>query len=174
MDTLNGTDNAEQKLDERAMTIARDTLTGDIRDIILTDMKDRKTSLPWNLRGEEAQQQIIDQVTRFAEGIVTRAVQIVASGGRKVIRAQLTKVTVKDGIKAELELLKSDEQRHQLMDSVGTSVMVVIADPEIYQGDREPVTPTRDQPEIFDSETGEIKDPPPKGKRKPPDQQPVA
>lgn len=148
----------EEILDAAALKIARETLTGDIRDIILNDLKDRKTSLPWNLRGQEAQQQTIDQVTRFAEGVVERCVKIVAAGGRKCIRASLTKVTVKDEIKAELELLKSDEQRHQLMDSVGASVLVVIADTEIYQGEREPVLATKDQKAMFDPNTGEIKD----------------
>lgn len=148
----------DEILDGAAMKIARETLTGDIRDVILTDLKDRKTSLPWNLRGEQAQTDIIEQVTRFAEGLVERAVKIVAAGGRKAIRAHLAKVTIKDEIKAELELPKTDEQRHQLMDSVGASVMVVIADSEIYRGEREPVIATKDQKAMFDPDTGEIKD----------------
>lgn len=146
----------DEVLDERSLKIARETLTGDVRDMILMDMKDRKTSLPWNLRGEEAQKETIEQVTRFAEGLVERIVRVVAAGGRKVIQARLNKVTIKDEIKAELELSKMDEQRHQLMDSTGAAVMVVIADAEIFQGQRAPVVAAKDQKPMFDPDTGEI------------------
>ena len=152
----NGNGAAEPKepneLDEAALKIARETLTGDIRDIILNDMKERKTSLPWNMRPEAAQQDAIDQVTRMAQSVVERCVKIVAAGGRRVIHAHLAKVTVKDGIKAELELSKSDEQRHQLMDSVGASVLVVITDAEIYEGERAPVFAAKDQKSILDGD----------------------
>lgn len=148
-------------LDEAALKIARETLTGDIRDLILTDLKDHKSPLPWNLRGEEAQREVIERVTNFADGLVSRIVRIVAAGGRNVVQATLAKMTVKDGIKAELELSQFDQQRHRLMDAVGASVMVVVADTEVYQGEREPVTPLKDQPEMFDPESGEIQEPDP-------------
>lgn len=143
-------------LDERALKIARETLTGDIRDLILTDMKDRKTSLPWNLRNQEAQQEAIDQVNRLALGIVERVVKIVAAGGRRTITAHLKKVTVSDGIKAELELSKMDAQRHELIDATGSAVMIVVADASLFEGEREPVTASPDQKPIFDEDTGEL------------------
>lgn len=143
-------------LDDRALKIARETLTGDIRDIMLNDMKDRKTSLPWNLRNEAAQQELIDQVTRMAESIVTRTVKIVAAGGRRTIQAHLKKITVTDSIKAEIELSKMDQQRHDLIDATGASVLIVVADAEIYEGERAPVTAKPDQKPMFDPDTGEI------------------
>lgn len=147
-------------LDEQALKIARETLTGDIRDVILTDMKDRKTSLPWSMRKQAEQEEVIAQVTKFAEGIVSRVVKIVAAGGRKTIQAHLKKVTVQDEIPAVLELSKSDQQRHQLIDATGASVLVVVADHEIYQGERALIFATPDQSSIVDHdpETGEVKE----------------
>lgn len=145
-----------ESLDDRALKIARETLTGDIRDIMLNDMKDRKTSLPWNLRNEAAQQELIDQVTRMAESIVTRTVKIVAAGGRRTIQAHLKKITVTDSIKVEIELSKMDQQRHDLIDATGASVLIVVADAEIYEGERAPVTAKPDQKPMFDPDTGEI------------------
>lgn len=140
------------ELDEAALKIARETLTGDIRDIILNDLKDRKTSLPWSMRKEAEQEEVIASVTRLAEGIVARAVKIVAAGGRKTIHARLKKVTVQDDIQAVLELSKADQQRHELIDATGASVLVVVADSEIYEGEREPAFASPDQSSILDGD----------------------
>lgn len=141
----NGLDeNPDCELDARALKLARETLTGDIRDTILNDMRDRKTGgLPWTLRGEADQADIIDRVTRLSESIVARAVGIIAAGGRKTIHAKLNKITIKDGIKAEIELNKTDEQCHTLFDSQGAMVMIVIADPEPFTAERAPVPITK-------------------------------
>jgi hypothetical protein len=153
------TKTVDESLDEAALKLARETLTGDIRDVILNDMKERKTSLPWNMRNEAQQEEIISQIARLAESVVSRTVRIVAAGGRKTISASLDKITIKDGIKAEIALSKYDEQRHLLTDSVGSSVQIVIADPEIYQGERSPVFASPDQSSILDHDpdTGEVK-----------------
>lgn len=149
-----------ERLDEISLKVARETLTGDIRDVILNDMKERKTSLPWSMRTEAEQEAVIDQITRLAESIVERAVKIVAAGGRKTISATLKKVTVQDGIQAVLELSKTDQQRHELIDATGTPIMIVVADPAAFTGECEPVFPSPDQKPMFDGdpETGEVED----------------
>lgn len=141
----------EQEMTQRAARIARETLTGDVRDIILNDMKDRKNTLPWNLRGEAEQAAVIDQVNRMSLSIVQRVVEIVAAGGRRTIRAQLNKITIKDGIKAEIELSKSDEQRHELCDSQGSMVLIVMADAEAFEGERAAVRITPSQGDLVDN-----------------------
>lgn len=158
--TKEKTKTADDELDERAMRLARETLTGDIRDIILNDMKDRKSTLPWNLRSEAEQTEIIDHVARLSAGIVERVVKIVAAGGRRTIHASLKKVTVTDAIKAEIELSKADQQRHELIDATGASVLIVVADAEAFTGERDPVAINKEQGELIDPETGEIKEPP--------------
>lgn len=140
----------DKEMTQRAAKIARETLTGDVRDIILNDMKDRKNTLPWNLRGEAEQAVLIDQVNRMSVSIVERVVEIVAAGGRRTIRAQINKITIKDGIKAEIELSKSDEQRHELFDSQGAMVLIVIADAEAFEAERVPVIINKPQSEMFE------------------------
>lgn len=149
-------DDNTNDLDEAALQIARKTLTGDIRDIILNDMKERKSNLPWNMRKEAEQNEVIAQVTKLADGIVTRAVRIVAAGGRKTISAHLKKISIQDDIQATLELSKSDESRHQLIDATGTHVLIVVADPEAFKGEKKAVFASKDQSDIIDPETGEI------------------
>ncbi len=145
----------ESDLDERALRIARETLTGDIRDIMLNDMKEKKSNLPWNMRSEAAQTAIIDQVTRMAESIVTRVVGIVAAGGRRTIHATLAQLTVKEGIKGVIEVSQFDEQRHLLMDAVGSRVQIVVAEPESFTGERKPVPIIQDQKSLITDEGAE-------------------
>lgn len=145
----------EAQLDARALRLARTTLTGDIRTLILTEMKETKSNLPWNMRPEKEQQEMIDRVTAFAEFIVERAVNIVASAGRRTIPAMLTQISVKDGIKAMIEISQIAEQRHLLMDSVGSPVHIVIADPAEFTGERRPEHPTPDQTSILPDDSGQ-------------------
>lgn len=152
----NNQENDANSLDDAALKIARETLTGDIRDVILNDLKERKSNLPWNMRKEAEQEDMISQVTSLAESIVTRTVHIVAAGGRKTISAHLKKCSIQDDIQATLELSKSDESRHQLIDATGTHVLIVVADPEAFQGERKAVFASKDQGDMIDPETGEI------------------
>lgn len=144
-------DQLEAERDERALEVAQETLTGDVRDIILNDLKNLKTSRPWNERSQGEQEMMVTHVTFIAAHVVARVVEIVAAGGRKTIKAMLGQLTVKDGIKAVLEISKYDEQRHELMDIVGSPVLIVLADPAQYEGARAKVEIKKDQTSILDA-----------------------
>jgi hypothetical protein len=68
------------------------------------------------------------------------------------MRATVAQVAVKDGIKAQLELSKSDPMRHHLIDAQGMDVLLVVADAEPFIGERAPVTVTPDQPDLLAAE----------------------
>jgi hypothetical protein len=158
-------DKTEEELERQAQLrmqrLARETLTGDVRDIILNDMKDRANALPWNLSGEKEQQEVIEHARRIAEHLVHRVVEIVAAGGRQVIQAQLEKITIKDGITATLELSQHNEQRHRLYDAQGSTVMIIVAEKEPFEGERAPVAINRPQKEMFDGGDGAPANKPP-------------
>ena len=78
-------------------------------------------------------------------GAVTLAVNIIAGHGRRTIRAVVEQVTFKDGIKAVLSASKFDENRHQLADAAGTAVLIVVADPNEFTGEKAEVEITPDQ-----------------------------
>jgi hypothetical protein len=71
-----------------------------------------------------------------------------AANGRRTIPATLESITVKDGIKAALTMSKFEERRHELIDCQGARVLIVVADPEEYEGERKPAPITPDQPEM--------------------------
>ena len=149
-------------LDERALEIALqpETLTGDIRDTLLSYMKNPKTK-PWERYSEREQKTIIENVTLLAQSVISRTMEIYAGAGRRTIEASLKKVAIADTIKGEIEIWKLDPQRRDFIDATGGTVLIVLNDASIYQGERAPVVAAKDQPPLFDKETGEIKEPAP-------------
>lgn len=160
-DQVNGHDKkADAELDKRAMKIARATLTGDVRDLILKELKDTKNGKPWDTRGELDQMKTIAEVKHFAETIVERVVEIVAAGGRKVMRAKLGKITINDGVKADLEISAVDEERHKFFDAQGRYVSLIVADPADFTGERAPVAINKQQKEMALDGAGQGKETP--------------
>ena len=62
--------------------------------------------------------------------------------------ATLDQVTVKDGIVGKIVMMKSDPLRHQLSDSVGSQILIVVADPDEFTGERAPAKITPDQGDL--------------------------
>ena len=124
---------------------AVETLTGDTRDFILDRLRHEQSKAPWHQRSEADQRDTVHQVEAHVQAMVKRAVELIAAQGRRSIRATLEQVTIKDGIKATVSLSKFDEQRHSLVDAQGASILIVVADPEEFQGERAPAEITPDQ-----------------------------
>lgn len=127
------------------VTLAADTLMGDLRDFILDRLKHEHNPLPWQMRGEVDQADTIARVESALRTWVYRAVTLIAAGGQRAARGSLIKFVVKDGIQMQINLAASDSLRHELADHVGNSVMIIIADAEQFQGERSAVPVTPDQ-----------------------------
>jgi len=124
------------------------TVTGDVRDAILDRIRNLKK--PYEQCSEEEQGDIIYGATAIATNLVREVVKIVAAAGRKCIVGDLEQVTIKDGYKAVITLSKSSEYRHELADSQGKAVLVVVADMEEFVGEKAPAKPTPDQRVLVD------------------------
>lgn len=147
------TEAAEQPEDkEPFVTLATETLMGDLRDFVLDRLKHEHNPLPWQMQGEEAQRETISRVESAMRTWVYRAVTLIAAQGQKAARGSLIKFVVKDGIQMQVNLAASDSLRHQLADHVGNSVLVIIADAEQHQGARADVKVTPDQRDILDED----------------------
>jgi phosphoribosylformylglycinamidine (FGAM) synthase-like enzyme len=162
--TKNGAQHTEtDALDEihedatlEACELAAETLTGDIRDFILQRLRHEQDKRPWDKRSEAEQRDTIHAVETSVREHVTRAVEIIAAGGLKTIKATLSQVTIKDGIKGQLEVSKFDEQRHRLTDAVGSTVLIVVADTDQFSGEREPVAVNPDQGDLVKAVAGVV------------------
>lgn len=142
----------KKEVSDNTLKLARETMTGDLRDCLLDFLKHEKNPLPWNMRTEDAQREAIEKCSRAAMAAVERAVSIIAADGRPTILATCDQVTVKDGIKAVVSLSKSDALRHELVDSQGKTVLIVVTDADRYEGEREPAVPQPNQPDLSDGD----------------------
>jgi hypothetical protein len=133
-----------------AQDLATETLTGDVRDFILDRLRHEQDRLPWHERSEAEQRDTVYRVETAVHKVVRQAVEIIAAGGRRSIRATLEQITVKDGITGKVVLSKFDEQRYALMDAAGSSILIVVADPEEFTGERSSVAIRPDQSELLE------------------------
>ncbi len=132
------------------------TLSGDIAESLVGWYKCQPK--PWNAMSYDDQKGMIDAIESLAERIVCKAVSLIAKNGRTTIQATLDQVTIKDGIKAVLTMSKHDPHRHELADSQGKAVLIVVADAQEFigsQGDINPDAPKGGQPELPLDQHGE-------------------
>lgn len=128
-----------------ALDLAAETLTGDLRDFILDRLKHEQSKQPWHQRSESDQREAVHQVESAVRHAVTEAVEIIAGHGRRTIKATIEQITIKDGYKAVLTASKHDESRHHLADAQGKTVLIVVADPDEFTGERAEVEISPDQ-----------------------------
>lgn len=122
------------------------TMLGDLCSLVIDEMKAAPDV--WQKLSERKQHEVIDRVRRRCEDAIRQAVHFIYSEGRTVITADLEQLTAKDGIKAVLTLNRHDENRHELLDSVGKPVLVIVGDARAFTGGELPkADPT--QPELL-------------------------
>lgn len=129
--------------------VKSDTLVGDVRDLILQEMRDAKEALPWTTRTEKQQAEMIDRADRFAKNIVARIVNLVAAGDNPAVPVTIKEWKVTDELKVALVGAATLQNMHCMIDG-GQIGFLVFADKEPFQGEREPVQPARDQPDLID------------------------
>lgn len=134
------------------IVFAAATAAGDMRDFILDRLKHDHKPLPWNMRPEVEQRDLVAQTEQACRRIINMLVETIAADGKPVLRGTLVKVLVKDGLKAQIDMLMSDPLRHKLIDHQGRVVFVAIADAEEYEGTRGDVPVKPDQSSMLDDE----------------------
>lgn len=150
-------ENAFARSDERSpILVAKETLTGDLRDAALEWI--RALPKPWAQLTEDEQTDVIESVTKRCVLAATKAVEEICADGRRVIQAEVESVTVKDGLKATVKALKTEENLLYLGMAEGSRVQIVQADLEPFSGERKPAKADPSQatlPGVSGGETGE-------------------
>lgn len=119
--------------------MAADTLTGDVRDVILQFIKWETAAKPWNQRSADEQQKTLNRVTNVAENLVRQAVKLIATHGLPAVPGALESVTIKDGVKAALLLSKSDDAWVAAAKHQGGAITLILASMEQFMGQREEI-----------------------------------
>ncbi len=133
--------------------LAKETLTGDIAAFLIDRL--RQFPKPYQQMSENEQKEQCEMAKEAARNLVSNAVNIVASAGRKTVKAKLIKYSVKDGCKVELDGAKSIAG--ELADVVGETVLIVTnTDDEFVSGENK-VKADPDQPDMIDRLGNEYK-----------------
>lgn len=136
-----------QSVDEYVIELqAAETLGVDLLSALVDELKVAPDV--WQKLSEEAQGEVIERLRRRVQTLAGRAVQIIAAQGRPTVKATVDSVQFKDGIKAVFTLPASAPSRHELADSTGQTVLVVLADAEPLLGGMDAVRPEPDQPAL--------------------------
>lgn len=123
-------DQAENVMVEKsANDIAREFLMGELVGAATKQL--RSIEKPWLRLPENEQKRVLRAVQDDVAAAVTAAVELIASDDRTRFRAHVESVTFKDGVKAVLQM-GNTAASHELADTAGASVLVVIEDPARY------------------------------------------
>jgi len=121
-----------------------ETLTGDIRDVLLTHV--RGMEKPWSMHSEDEQREKVYAMTEAAGSLVRRAVQTIAHRGFPHITVNLGKFTVDKGVKIEVGAAHTVENIEKLaVHGKGMAVMV-LCEASAFFGEQQPAAVDKDEP----------------------------
>jgi len=135
-----------EKVVEKEINLAADTLVGDLRDAMLGRIRAMKK--PWEQMNESEQRDTVEQFTNASKHLTQRAVELIAKNGRNTINATLESFTVKDGVKCVIKAPTTEEAILQLTHAQGHPILLVASASAQYEGERAPVALDPDQGDL--------------------------
>lgn len=139
-----------------SVEVAKQTMIGDLVQAALDELKAAPNV--WQKMSQAKQDEVIERLTHRVVHNVTQAIHIIASDDRPVIRAALEQITVKNGVKAVLQLSKKDPAFHDLADATGEEVLIVLPHVEEYANQETGIAGEPDQNDIFSGPDVPIED----------------
>lgn len=130
--------------------LAAETLTGDVRDMLLTHIRAMET--PWSKLSERDQELKISAAVKCADELVRRAVQVVAHKGFPHLIVGTGKWAVKEGIILEVKSSGTVENITKLAEHGVGAAILVLAEPSQFWGEKDKAKPEPDQPDLLDDE----------------------
>lgn len=127
--------------DFRSMTA--DSIGKDLLGALVTELK--LLPKPWPELSQDKQNDIIDRLRSRVGNAVKMAVHLIASEGRTVVVGDLDQITIKDGVKAVVKFGASAANLHELYDSSGKAVILVVASVAAHTGGMDEVKGEVDQ-----------------------------
>jgi hypothetical protein len=124
-----------------------ETLSGDVRDALLTHV--RTIKIPWAMLAEDEQQSTIDAIQRTAEHCVRQACAIMMRNGAPSVPAKIAQWRVKGGdLKLELAVTPLVDNMIALAEHGSRTAVLVLVDHSEFMGERAPAKADKDQPDL--------------------------
>ncbi len=127
--------------DFRSMTA--DTLGRDLLQALVAEIQ--LLPDPWKKLSKAKQDDVIDRLRARVETNVKMAVHLLAAQGRTVVAGDLDQITIKGGVKAVVKIGSRAESLHELYDSAGQAVLIVVANAADHTGGMDEVRGEADQ-----------------------------
>lgn len=121
----------DQMTEKSPSQLAREFMLGELMASAMRQL--RSLDKPWLRLPEAKQKEILDEVRADVQIAIRQAVEVIATDDRTRFVAQVESVTFKDGVKAVLTM-PNTAASHELADTAGGRVYVVIEDPARYTG----------------------------------------
>lgn len=122
------------------------TLSGDIRDAILTHIRSMK--VPWSLLNEQEQGDKIDAATRAGEDLVRVCLQTIAKNKLPSLQVNVGAYKVDKTLEVKLTISPTVSNITMLAEHGTGGAMLILAEASDYFGERAPAKPQRDQPKL--------------------------
>jgi hypothetical protein len=128
---------------QETMTMTADSVGRDLLQALLQEIK----LLPdvWPKIPKAKQDDVIDRLRERVETKVKMAVHLISAEGRTVVAGDLDQITIKDGVKAVIKFSASAPSLHELYESSGKAVLVVVANPGAHTGGMDEIKGEADQ-----------------------------
>lgn len=140
--------------DAPAPDLALDTLSGDLRDVMLTRFRDMQK--PWQQMNEGEQYEFANGIELAAKDIVRQTVRLFTGYEWPRAVVQLGEIKIIGGDKSRIEgkVVASNitENRDVLGEHVNQFVMLLCVDSETFMAERAPVEIDPDQPDLPEQE----------------------
>lgn len=131
---------------DATVMLAAEAMHASIRDVVIGEIKAAGT--PWQIMPQQTQDELIERVDKQVSWIIGRAVNTLVSHQFPIISGTLESVTVKDEIKAILKFQRFDSGAHDIMDSVGSKVRLVVVDLDQFEQEQGSESSDLDQPDL--------------------------
>lgn len=125
-----------------------ETLSGDIRDVLLRHMKDMNVG--WSFLPEREQREKIAAATQAAEASIRQAVNLIATFNFPNLSCEIGAVKIDKGLEIKLGALASVPNITALAEHGKGYAVLVLIDPQVFNGEKAPAEPDPDQTDAFD------------------------
>lgn len=123
-----------------------DTLSGDVRDMLLTHLRSAK--VPWAMLNEQEQADKIDACRRCGEDVVRQVVQAVVKAGFPSIVVSVGAIKIDKGVEIKLGASSSVDTITLLAEHGKGAAVLVLAEASDFYGERQPQKADKNQPDL--------------------------
>lgn len=132
---------------EKTYDLEHDTLSGDIRDVLLSHLRDMQVG--WQFLDERTQRAKITLASKAASDLVRQVIRIVTTYDHPTVAVDIGKVDFEKELTIKLTAPRYVESIVSLAEHGKAAAVLVLVDPAQFMGERAPAEPDPDQPSLI-------------------------